>query len=147
MVMMLMTMLYMMFWLFAPMPSRSGVDQLFRRYMFMKTACCVGYGICVGIMLSILSVDLAVVFGLFTFVFNYIPEVGPFVAALLPLPVILLDSRLERPMITAMTAIMGQMSLKFIFGNVVEVALIDSDHKMRMHPVIILLSVALDKNK
>merc|ERR1712151_1248144 len=41
------------------------------------------------------------------------------------------------------TAILGQLALKFAFSNIIEVKLIESDKKLRMHPVIILLSVAM----
>eukprot|EP00971_Amphidinium_carterae_P065291 1294065-Amphidinium_carterae.1 len=61
----------------------------------------------------------------------------------LPVPVILLDSRLERPLLVMVTAICGQLALKFAFSNIVEVKLIESDKKLRMHPVMILLSVGI----
>merc|ERR1719281_581431 len=61
----------------------------------------------------------------------------------LPCPVILLDSRLDRPFLTLFLAILGQLSLKFAFSNIVEVKLIESDKKLRMHPVMILLSVGI----
>merc|ERR1711998_231257 len=35
---------------------------------------------------------------------------------------------------------MGQMALKFAFSNVIEEKLIESDQKLRMHPVMILAS-------
>merc|ERR1711988_1360608 len=71
------------------------------------------------------------------------PEVGPFIAMVLPCPLILLDSRLERPVLVLITAILGQLALKFAFSNIIEVKLIESDKKLRMHPVMILLSVSI----
>merc|ERR1719421_1543445 len=61
----------------------------------------------------------------------------------LPCPVIILDSRLERPFLVLVTAILGQLALKLAFGNIIEVKLIESDKKLRMHPVMILLSVGI----
>merc|ERR1719396_3933 len=61
----------------------------------------------------------------------------------LPLPVVLLDSRLERPMLVMLSSVLGQLALKFAFSNIIEVKLIESDKKMRMHPVMILLSVSV----
>eukprot|EP00434_Breviolum_minutum_P008632 symbB.v1.2.007611.t1/scaffold467.1/size200107/6 len=61
----------------------------------------------------------------------------------LPCPVILFDSRLERPILVLVTAIIGQLALKFSFSNIIEVKLIESDKKLRMHPVMILLSVGI----
>merc|ERR1719191_700410 len=62
---------------------------------------------------------------------------------ILPCPIILLDIRLDRPFLTLVTAILGQLALKFAFSNIVEVKLIESDKKLRMHPVMILLSVGI----
>lgn len=91
-----------------------------------KTLACFGYGICVGILLAFLSVDLGSVFALTTFALNYVPEVGPFIAMVLPCPVIMLDSRLDRPFLVLLTAVMGQLALKFAFSNIIEVKLIET---------------------
>mmetsp|Transcript_41241 Transcript_41241/g.113750 ORF Transcript_41241/g.113750 Transcript_41241/m.113750 type:complete len:512 (+) Transcript_41241:180-1715(+) len=139
----LLTLLYTLFWLCSPVPMDASIDIMFRRYIMFKTLACFGYGVCTGLLLSFMSIDLASVFALTTFVFNYVPEVGPFVAMVLPCPVILLDSRLERPLLVFITAIIGQLALKFAFSNIIEVKLIESDKKLRMHPVMILLSVGI----
>lgn len=139
----LLTLLYTLLWLCSPVPMGSSVHIMFRRYIMFKTLACLGFGVCVGMLLAFLSVDLASVFALTTFALNYVPEVGPFVAMVLPCPVILLDSRLERPFLVLITAIIGQLALKFAFSNIIEVKLIESDKKMRMHPVMILLSVGI----
>merc|ERR1712232_185298 len=123
--------------------GNASIDNMFRRYIMYKTLACFGYGLCVGLLLTLLSVDLASVFALTTFVLNYVPEVGPFVAMFLPCPLILLDSRFERPALVLFTAILGQLALKFAFSNIIEVKLIESDKKLRMHPVMILLSVSV----
>mmetsp|Transcript_8006 Transcript_8006/g.17854 ORF Transcript_8006/g.17854 Transcript_8006/m.17854 type:complete len:505 (-) Transcript_8006:72-1586(-) len=139
----LLTLLYTLFWLCSPVPMDNSVDVMFRKYIMFKTLTCFGFGICVGLLLAFLSIDLASVFALTTFALNYVPEVGPFIAMVLPVPVILLDSRLERPLLVLITAICGQLALKFAFSNIVEVKLIESDKKLRMHPVMILLSVGI----
>ncbi|CAE8675853.1 unnamed protein product, partial [Polarella glacialis] len=61
----------------------------------------------------------------------------------LPVPIILLDSRLDRPFLVLLAAVLGQLALKFAFSNIIEVKLIESDKKLRMHPVMILLSVGV----
>lgn len=138
-----MTMLYTLFWLCSPVPIHSSIDAMFRRYIMFKTLACCGFGICVGVLLSFLSVDLASLFALTTFLLNYVPEVGPFVAMVLPCPLIMLDSRLENPFLVMITAVIGQLALKFAFSNIIEVKLIESDKKLRMHPVMILVSVGI----
>eukprot|EP00747_Dinoflagellata_sp_TGD_P067423 gnl/TRDRNA2_/TRDRNA2_155266_c8_seq3.p1 gnl/TRDRNA2_/TRDRNA2_155266_c8~~gnl/TRDRNA2_/TRDRNA2_155266_c8_seq3.p1 ORF type:complete len:605 (+),score=85.13 gnl/TRDRNA2_/TRDRNA2_155266_c8_seq3:40-1815(+) len=138
----LMMALYIAFWLTDPMPIGTSVEELFKRYIILKGLACLGYGICVGILLHILSIDLAAVFGLAAFCLSFIPEVGAFVAIVLPAPVILFDSRLEAPALTLVSASVAQLGLKFVFANVVEVKLVEADQLMKMHPVIILLAVA-----
>jgi len=133
--------LYLTFLLCAPMPTSERTHALFQRYIYFKSASCFGYGLCVGILLQILNVDLAVVFGLTNFIFNFVPEVGPFIAMILPIPVILMDSRLETPLFTLTVALLGQMGLKFLFSNIVEIKMVESDQLMRMHPVVILVAV------
>lgn len=139
----LLTLLYTLFWLCSPVPINASVDTMFRRYIMFKTFACLGFGTCVGLLLFCLSVDLASIFALATFVLNYVPEVGPFVAMFLPCPIILLDSRMQRPFLVMVTATLGQLALKFAFSNIIEVKLIESDKKLRMHPVMILLSVGI----
>jgi len=139
----LLTLLYTLFWLCSPVPMNSSIDIMFRKYIMFKTLACFGYGLCVGALLAFLSIDLASVFAATTFALNYVPEVGPFVAMVLPCPVILFDSRIERPFLVLVTAMGGQLALKFAFSNIIEVKLIESDKKMRMHPVMILLSVGI----
>merc|ERR1719240_2234010 len=55
----------------------------------------------------------------------------------------MLDGRLERPFLVLLTAVTGQLALKFAFSNIIEVKLIESDKKLRMHPVMILVSLGI----
>jgi len=138
----LMILLYMMFWLCHPVYIQESVAVLFKRYIMLKTLASVLYASCVWVLLHSLGINLAVVFGLITFLFNFVPEVGPFLAAVLPAPVILFDGRLDNPWVTLGVALGGQLALKFLFGNIVEVLLIERQQDMRMHPVIILFFMA-----
>jgi len=134
--------LYVMFWLCTPMPLNSKTERIFRRYLILKGSACICYGSAVGLLLYALSVELAPVFGLISFFFGFIPEVGAYVAMMLPMPVILFDSRLEAPFLTLLSATAGQLGLKFVFSNIIEVKLVENDTTMKMHPVITLLAVA-----
>jgi len=138
MVSLLMTFLYMIFWLCHPMYVQESVAVLFKRYILLKTLSSAGYAFCVWVLLHTLGINLAVVFGLLTFLFNFVPEVGPFIAALAAVPVILFDGRLSSPWVVLAIALGGTLVLKFLFSNIVEVLLIESQQDMKMHPVIIL---------
>merc|ERR1719330_201012 len=133
--------LYVMFWLCTPMPLNTKTERIFRRYLCLKGSACTGYGVCVGFMLNFLDVQMAGVFGLMSFLFAFIPEVGAFFAMVLPMPVILFDSRLGTPFLTLLLATTGQLCLKFVFSNIIEVKLVENDATMKMHPVITLLAV------
>lgn len=133
--------LYAMFWLCAPMPLNNQTGIIFRRYLLLKGSVCLCYGVCVGLMLQSLKVKLAAVFGLLSFFFAFVPEIGAFFAMILPTPVILFDSRLESPFLTLVMATLGQLSLKFVFSNIIEVKLVENDSTMKMHPIITLLAV------
>merc|ERR1719410_752774 len=61
---------------------------------------------------------------------------------MLPMPVILFDGRLRQPFFKMLLALVGQLALKFIFGNIIEVKLVERQDDMKMHPVIILFFVA-----
>jgi len=134
----LMTFLYMIFWLSHPMYVKENVAVLFKRYIMLKTLASASYALCVWFLLHVLDINLAVVFGLITFLFNFVPEIGPLLAALLPVPFILFDGRLRDPWLVLGIALGGTLVLKFLFGNIVEVKLIESQQDMKMHPVAIL---------
>lgn len=134
--------LYVMFWLCTPIPLNTKTERIFRRYLFLKGGACLCYGISVGLMLFILNVNLPLFFGSMSFFFSLLPEVGAFIAMVLPVPVIIFDSKLPAPFITLFIATAGQLGLKFIFANIIEVKLVEHDATMKMHPVITLLALS-----
>jgi len=138
----LMTLLYMIFWLCQPVFIGDTVTALFKQYILLKTFASVMYAFCIYVLLAGLGVDLAIVFGLITFLFNFVPEIGTIAAMMLPVPVILFDGRFERPLLNLALALGGQFLLKFIFANIIEVKLVERQNDFRMHPVTILFFVA-----
>jgi len=136
MIELVMLVLYVLFWLCAPMPLDTGAGKIFRRYLLLKGGACLAYGVCVGLLLRILDVDIPSVFGLLSFLFSFIPKAGALIAMVLPIPVILFDSRLEAPVLTLVIATLGQLAMKFVFANIIEVMLMDNDATMKIHPVV-----------
>lgn len=137
-----MTLLYMVFWLCRPVFVGETITALFKRYILLKTVASAMYASCIWLLLQALQIDLAIVFGLVAFMLNFVPEVGPIVAIFLPLPLILFDGRLPQPILTMTIALVGQLFLKFVFANIVEVKLVERQNDFRMHPVTILFFVA-----
>eukprot|EP00397_Hematodinium_sp_SG-2012_P030406 GEMP01032207.1.p1 GENE.GEMP01032207.1~~GEMP01032207.1.p1 ORF type:complete len:522 (+),score=79.10 GEMP01032207.1:53-1618(+) len=136
------TLIYMIFWLFGPMPLDPSVRSVFQRYILLKSMVSAAYAVSVFALLFLLDVDLRAVFALLTFILNFVPEVGAIMCIALPLPIILFDGRNPNPMKKALMVLIGECALKLIFGNVVEVIVLESDFQMRMHPVVILLCIA-----
>jgi len=138
----MMMLLYMVFWLCQPMYIGKGTTSVFRQYIILKSLASAGYASCVWLLLHFCNIDLAIVFALITFLFNFVPEVGPFLAMVVPLPIVLFDGRLEHPMITLAVVFGGNMCLKCLWGNIIEVKLVEAQREMKMHPVVILFFVA-----
>lgn len=59
-----------------------------QRYLVIKTFISAGTGIVVFIVLSLFNVDFALLWALLTFLLNYIPVIGSFVATILPFTII-----------------------------------------------------------
>ena len=53
-----------------------------------------------GSFLLIFADSEAIFFGIVSFFFNYVPEVGTIIAIMIPMPIILLDGRLPSPAMT-----------------------------------------------
>jgi AI-2 transport protein TqsA len=80
-------------------PRRGGlvarIQGRIQRYMSIKLALSLANGVLAWGIYTLLRLDLAVVFGFIHFVLNFIPSVGPLVAVLIPLPVVLVDPKLQ----------------------------------------------------
>jgi len=130
--------LYVLFWLYQPLPTGGRVGIVVRSYLFLKTICSAGLGISVAIAFALIGIDLAILFGMIAFFLNYVPEIGVIISTLIPVPVIMLDGRLENPFRVLMIATFVQCFLKFVWCNIVEVKLIEMDKEMNIHPVWVI---------
>lgn len=133
--------LYVIFGLLHPLPIGGKVSNLVRSYLWKKTLVSLLYGFSVSALFLLLNNDLAIFFGIVSFFFNYVPEVGTIIAIIIPMPVILLDGRLASPATTLMKATMGQLAMKIVFNNIIETSLIQADTEMKVHPVWVLLTI------
>lgn len=109
------------------------------RFLVTKAVISAVTGLGVGLILSLLGVQLALVFGLFAFLLNFIPSLGSIVATLLPLPVVLVDPQISPAAAVAAIALPG--ALQFSVGNVIEPRIMGSS--LDLHPVVILLTLIL----
>ena len=85
-------------------------------YVVLKTVISLVTGVCVSFMLWFLEVEYFVLWGLLSFLFNYIPNIGSFIAAI---PAVLIALIIQGPA-TAGVAAIGFVIINIVMGNVVE---------------------------
>ncbi len=110
-----------------------------KRFILAKALISAVTGLLVGTVLAVLQVELAVVFGLFAFLLNFIPTVGSIVATLLPLPIVLLNPEVSTTV--AVLAIVLPGTIHFVVGNVIEPPLIGNS--VDLNPITVLLALML----
>lgn len=115
----------------------SLIEGKLREYIVLKTLISLGTGIAVWAVLAIFGVPLAVLLGLLTFLLNYIPNFGPLVTCVLPLPIIWLSPDLSLGAMIAATIL--ACGVQFIGGNVVEPRMMGSSFDL--HPIVVMLSL------
>ncbi len=115
------------------------VEERVKRYLGTKVLTSGVTGILVGVTLSLLGIDLALVFGVFAFLLNFIPSLGSLVATLLPLPVVLMSPNISTTVAILAIAIPG--AIQFAIGNFIEPRIMG--YSLDLHPVVILLALIL----
>jgi AI-2 transport protein TqsA len=117
--------------------TRREVRESIQRYLITKTIVSTITGVLVGVTLSALGVDMAVAFGLFAFVLNFIPNIGSVISTLLPLPVVALNPEITTTVAILAIAIPGV--IQFVIGNVLEPRLLGTS--LDLHPIVVLVAL------
>jgi AI-2 transport protein TqsA len=105
----------------------------------MKTFISAATGLAVWLTLTFFGVPLALVFGILAFSLNFIPNIGPLLMCVLPLPLIFLHPGLS---LTNMIVAAVMMSvIQFVSGSVVEPKMMGDSFKL--HPVVIMLTLLM----
>lgn len=110
-----------------------------KRYIVTKVLISGLTGLFVGLVLTALNIPLAIVFGLMSFLLNFIPSIGSIVAVMLPLPILLVD-----PQITTLEAILAMAlpaAVQLTFGNFLEPKILGES--LELHPAVILIALVL----
>ena len=110
------------------------VESKVQRYLIVKVGVSALTGILVWIILQSLGVPLAMVFGLLSFMLNFIPSIGSVIACILPVPVILLGPELSTT--AKVLAIALPSVVQFSVGNVIEPKMMGKS--LDLHPVAVL---------
>jgi AI-2 transport protein TqsA len=113
------------------------IERRIQSYIVIKAGISALTGTVVFAVLATLGIPLALVFGLFAFLLNFIPNVGSLIATLLPVPVVL--GTPEISMGTAILAIGLPAVIQGLVGNVLEPMLMGES--LDLHPIAILLAL------
>lgn len=108
-----------------------------KRYLVTKAVISAATGTLVGLTLALLGVDLALVFGLFAFLLNFIPSIGSVIATLLPIPVVLVSPDISAAVAVLAIAIPG--AIQIVIGNFIEPRVMGE--ALDLHPVAVLIAL------
>jgi AI-2 transport protein TqsA len=116
---------------------RGEIESRIKSYILAQGLLSAATGLLVGVILVLLGVDLALVFGLFAFLLNFIPNVGSIIAILLPLPVVLVSPDIGTSQ--AILAIALPAVVQIVIGNVIAPKVLGE--AVDLNPVVILLAL------
>ncbi|MFA5424665.1 MAG: AI-2E family transporter, partial [Phycisphaerae bacterium] len=108
-----------------------------RRYLVIKTAVSITTGICVWLILRLLGLQLAEVFGVLAFILNFIPSIGSIIATFLPLPVAVMQY--ESGWMVLLVIILPGI-VQNVIGSIIEPKLLGKT--MKIHPLTVLLALS-----
>jgi len=109
------------------------IDSQIQKYLVIKTIVSLFTGILVTIVLLIFGVDFAIVFGFLTFLMNYIPNIGSFIATAFPIIIAFFQFETIWPAFWIMVLL---MSIQMIMGNFVEPKLMGRG--LGLSPLVVL---------
>jgi len=115
------------------------IENQVTNYIALKTVLSFVTGIVVGTILLIIGVKLAVMFGLLSFVLNYIPNVGSMIAMFLPMPLVIVDKGLSTG--EKIAAFVGPGAVQGYVGNALEPMVFGKS--LNMTPLSILMALVL----
>ena len=116
-------------------PILDQIDDELQKFITTKVFISLILGALVTTVLWLIGVKWAFAFGLVSFVLNFIPSIGPVVAALLPVPIALVEIGPFMSLIVfgVMILIMG------VIGFIIEVKVMGD--MLKLHPLVVLMSL------
>lgn len=117
-------------------PVFRQVDRDIRRYLVLKTLISLATGVCIWVILTSFGVELALVFGVLTFVLNFIPSIGSIIATVLPIPLALVQFETLGPVIAI---VLLSTLVQMVIGNGIDPLLMGQN--LNLSPVTILAAL------
>lgn len=115
----------------------AAIDAGIQTYMAVKTGLSVAFGICLWAVLSVFGVDFAVLWGFLAFLLNYIPTVGPALAA--TPGVVILWLLHGEDVGYAVAGTVAIIAVPFLFGNLIEPKLFGDSLNLNFFAVLFAL--------
>ena len=115
----------------------SGVMGQVHRYLVIKTAISLMTGVILGTWVWILGVDFPVLWGLLTFLLNYIPNLGSIMAAVPPVLLALIQP--GGGLTLSLMVAAGYITVNLAFGNVVEPRVMG--HRLGLSTLVVVVSL------
>lgn len=115
-----------------------AITEQIQRYIILKIAINLAAGIIVAIFMAILGVDFPIIWGLFTFLFNFIPTIGSAFALILPVVMTLLQFE---SITFALIVALILSAIQTLFFNLLEPNLIGK--RLNLNPLLILIAVLI----
>ena len=113
-----------------------AVESRVKKYISVKTLTSAVTGILVGLALWAVGAPAAILFGLLSFLLNFIPTIGSVVAVLLPLPVLYLG---DANLVTMVLALAIPGAIQFGVGQIWENKLLGDAFDLRASVVLLAL--------
>jgi predicted PurR-regulated permease PerM len=115
-----------------------AITQQIQRYVATKIGMNLGAGVVIGLALSIFGLDFAIIWGVFVFLFNFIPTIGSAVALIAPVLMALIQS--ESIGYALLIAVVIAV-LQTVFFNLLEPMILGK--RLNLNPIVILFSVLI----
>jgi len=87
-----------------------------KQYMAIKTWISLATGVCITVFLAVLGVDYALLWGLLSFILNYVPNIGSIIATI---PAVLL-ALVQLGVGKALLVVAGYVVVNIVTGNIIE---------------------------
>jgi len=116
----------------------SSITQQIQRYVITKIGMNLSAGVTIGVVLYIFGLDFAIIWGVFVFLFNFIPTIGSALALIAPALMALIQSgSIGFALLIALVVAV----LQTVFFNLLEPMIIGK--RLNLNPIVILFSVLI----
>jgi AI-2 transport protein TqsA len=112
------------------------IDSQIQRYIAIKTLVSFFTGVFAGIVLVIWGLDFAIIFAFLTFILNYIPNIGSFIATVFPVVIAIFQFETIWPAVWICVIL---ILIQQVMGNIIEPRLMG--HGLGLSPLVVLFSL------